>query len=375
MPRRRAAAVLALVFGCSSEDVVAILPTGSGMPGQSGPCDGATAMRTFAVALCTCQDYINQHGLIADAFDSRQGPYAGGRGGGSIGVDGRIDTSETMTIGGTLTVGDIAGIHTGAGANLAIAGDLEDGGALIAQGTVDVGGACSIGGTVMAQALRVSGPLVVAPGYSISVTGPDQYASLMRSPVQVTKPCPCGASDLVDAAAIVAAHRAQNDDAASGLSPDALAAYAGPLRFSIPSGAIYLSKLSGHGDLVLAVDGESALYVDGDLLLDGALRVALGAKGTLDIYITGGLHASASLDLGDKDAPSRVRLYIAGTAPFQLDQGGVIGASVYAPNAEMIVMGSGLEVFGALFLRRVAGAQPITLHADIAVLTADGTCP
>ena len=83
--------------------------------------------------------------------------------------------------------------------------------------------------------------------------------------------------------------------------------------------------------------------------------------------------ADAALSLGDALAPARVRLYVGGDGTIQLGGGGTFAGNLYAPRAELVTAGD-TEVFGALFVRRVAASGPLTVHYDTGVLRAGDDC-
>src|SRR5690606_3185430 len=123
---------------------------------------------------------------------------------------------------------------------------------------------------------------------------------------------------LVDVAGLVVRHRADNDDALHGIDPFALDGYEGPTRLELPCGRFHLARIAGRGELTLAIGGRTALFVDGDLTLEGALVVELADGAELDLFVEGNVTASDDLRLGSADTPSRVRVYVGGSGTVQL---------------------------------------------------------
>ena len=54
-------------------------------------CAGDLAQDTFRRALCACDSMTNNAPVAVDSFDSREGPYAPGQGGGDVGINGKLE--------------------------------------------------------------------------------------------------------------------------------------------------------------------------------------------------------------------------------------------------------------------------------------------
>jgi hypothetical protein len=373
--------------GCASRDVVAQQPgapdagssvnaycAGSGPPilvGDSGAvCAGTIAVKTFQHALCTCSGYATSTRLTTDSFDSASGPYTPGGTQAAVGMDGALQTSDVVDIGGPLTVANagatlLADLHT-AGA-LAIAGDVGTG------VNLTCGGAAQIAGNVNLASLTVNGTLTVPA--SATLAGTINAGATTRAPVTVAPPCACGASDLVDIAAFVAGHAHDNDDAAIGLSPTQLTGYTGDVSLDLPCGVYYVGPVHGDGALTLRITGRVALLIDGDLDATKALTAELDTDDAeLDLMIGGTLISNSTLTIGRTDHPSRTRLYVGGAGTIQLAGGSQLAANLYAPLAPIALSG-GATVYGSLFADRLDQSAPVMIHYDVDVLRADVNCP
>ncbi len=399
-PRARALLATALLFtACHHDDIVADLTTnatpdastptrdagvtpddycaGSGPPllvgdGTTRECGGQVAQRTFRYGLCVCEDFAASHTLTTDAFDSAQGPYTPGGAGGSVGTNGRFAANAAITIGGSLFVADPGGVQSGPAA-IQIGRRLFDHGPVAADGDLTVGGDAVVGGALRARNLTVGGTLTLPDASAIDVAENTDAPTIVEAPVSVAPPCECD-DGLVDIAAYVERHRAANDNAAIDLSTDALANVAAPTELRLPCGRYFLDRVGGQAPITIVPEGRAAIFVAGDLAPSNTFAVQLEPGAELDLFVGGNVVASTRLELGDADHAARVRLYIGGSGTIQLDDGAALGGNVYAPRADLSSAGA-VEVFGALFVRRVATSDRLDIHYDRAVLAAGDDCP
>jgi hypothetical protein len=392
--RSHSAITMLLVASCASQDIVAssggtdepAYCAGSGPPilvgdgitvgdGDGTPddvCSGEVAVRTFKRALCTCEDYVTSNPLVTDSFDGRIAPYSPGSGGtaGGVGVDGSVSASGMVTIGGALAVSGAAGASFLFDAKIAT--DLDVNGPLGTNVAISAGGDAHVAGDITLTSLTVAGTLTVPATATIS--GTVTAGATVRDAVTVPVPCACGASDLVDIAAFVANHRADNNDASIGLSPARLTDYVGDVTLDLPCGIYYVGPVRGNGAIVLRITGRVALLVDGDLALGAPLTIELDTQDAeLDLMIAGLVSSNARIVAGDPDHPSRTRIYIGGSGTIPLSGDSLIAANVYAPRSA-IELSASSTIFGSLFLRRIAQAGPLTIHYDEDVRRADVGC-
>lgn len=335
-------------------------------------CSGRLAESTFRYALCSCEGYVGNHRLVTDAFDSREGPFTSAEVGGSVGINGRLATAGDTELGGTLRAGDA--VQVSGPARLAVAADLFVQGDLRADGTVEVARSAQVGGAVDVPDLRVAGTLTTAPGAVVQLHGGGQLGGQTTGPVSVPPPCACGADQLFDVAAWVAAQRSDNHNSRIGLGEGDWQNLATDLTVNLPCGRYWVNAIGGAGGLTLRLEGRVALFVSGDLSLQAPLQIDTSLGGELDLFVAGNVVSAGRLDLGDAANPARVRLYVGGNGTLELSGGGVFAGNVYAPRAEL-VSSAALEAFGSLFVRRVALSDQLIIHYDTAVLDNGAECP
>src|SRR5262249_5281479 len=91
---------------------------GSGPPivnaANAGGCLGNLAQTTFRWSLCSCKDVGFSAPLLADAYDSSQGPYKPGGMGGGVGANQDHAASQTAIVWGDLWSHGTNGLQTSA---------------------------------------------------------------------------------------------------------------------------------------------------------------------------------------------------------------------------------------------------------------------
>lgn len=329
-------------------------------------CGGRVAARRFRYAVCTCDDYSASAPLTTDSFDSTRGPYTAGGRGGSVGVNGRVAAAAPLSLGGALWAGG-SGLQAGSGGDVIAASDVRVRGPVESEAVVRVGRDAYFGARVQARELVVTGTLTRAPGVVLDVSGSTQLGGEREAPVDVPPPCECGVDELLDVAELVRAQRDDHDNATIGLDPRALEGRTGARTLALPCGRYYLTNIGGTGALTLQLTGRVVLFVDGDVALDAPWVVELGADAELDLFVAGNVLSSSTIRFGSAEAPARARLYVGGRGTLQLGADAVFGGNLYAPRAELTTSGR-VEVFGSLFVRRLAASGPLSVHYDTAVL-------
>lgn len=335
-------------------------------------CGGRVAARSFRYAVCTCDDYAASASLTTDSFDSTRGPYAPGGRGGSLGVNGRLAASAPLSLGGALWAGG-SGLQAGSGGAITAASDVRVRGPIESEAALTCGRDAYFGDRARATELVVTGTLTLPAGAALDVSGTTRVGGTVRAPVTVSPPCGCGVDDLLDVPALVRAHREDVDNASIGLRPNALEGRTGDRTLELPCGRYYLGAIGGSGALVLRITGRTALFVDGDVALDAPLTVTLVGDAELDLFVAGNVVSSSAIRFGSADAPARARLYVGGRGTLQLGADALFGGNLYAPRAELSTSGR-VEVFGSLFVRRLAASGPVVVHYDTAVLKAGDGC-
>lgn len=334
-------------------------------------CTGQLAQTTFRYALCSCEDLTLSSRFETDAFDSRTGPYNGvGRPGGAVGTNGLYEGSSTSSIGGSLWVGG-SGTTTISSVQW-VSGELHLASSLESRSALSVSRDAWIAGDVSAAQLTVRGTLHVPSGRTLDAPGA-QLGGLARVPVSVPPPCACAPSDLVDIASFVSYYRTHNDNADIGLDPDVLTDVQTSTIIELPCGRFYLSGIDTRVEVTIRITGRTALFIGGDVVTSSRLSVVLAPGAEVDVFIGGLLDASSELELGSQDAPAKARLYLGGSGIITLSSTSLIGGNFYAPRAE-VRFSSRVEIFGSLFARRVTASSELTIHYDVAVLTAGEMC-
>jgi hypothetical protein len=345
------------------------ITVGEGDGSSDDVCTGEVAVRTFRNALCTCEDYVTSTPLDTDSFDGAAAPYAPGGTAGPVGVDGLIQSSAALSIGGGMILGSGASL----GAALDIAGDAAVGGDLGVNVAVTVGGDAVVAGDIDLTSLTVAGSLTVPAGNTIAAdtlsTG-----STVRAAVTVEPPCACAPEDLIDIADFVASSRDDNENELIHLAPDRLTGYSGDVTLELPCGRYHLGPVHGDGALTLRATGRVAVLIDGDLAMTAPLTIELdGADAEIDVLVAGLLTTNATIVAGDPARPSRTRLYVGGTGDIEISGDSQLAGNLYAPRAALILSGTS-TVFGSLFVRRLVQAAPVSIHYDLDVLRADNGC-
>ncbi|MFK7985095.1 MAG: hypothetical protein AB8I08_03615 [Sandaracinaceae bacterium] len=370
------------LFGCATDDVVAFLGDGgvvsqdggqaafcvrTGPRVQVGDQRLACGARFFRYALCSCTTLSFSTAVTADAFDSRSGPYSGGGPGGSVASHGEIVVSESLD-----ATGDVVaqtGV-SGMGAAPVIRVDgLRSGGPIGGLHELIVISDARVAGDVSAARLTVGGTLTVPAGAVVSSL--DGVSTLENAPVAVVPPCTCG--DVFDVTGEVAAHRADNDNAAASLRADQLLDYGDETRLTLGCGRYYLDAIRGAGTLELILSGRTAIYVAGDVESGRELFVTLQGSAELDLFVGGTLVSRGPIRMGDASSAGRIRVFVGGTGSLNLTGPTEIAGHLYAPRANLQAAGP-LVTYGSVFVGNLATAAPVDLHFDTASMN-EASCP
>lgn len=352
-------------------DVVTDTGVDSGLPAYcsgSGPlivgpaCSDDLAGRTFRFAICTCEGISTSSTLQTDAYDSSLGPYEPGHSGGAVGVNASLALAAVADIGGSLLVSGASGIQASANVNVGV--DLQCGGPYNAENDLAVYRDAEVDGRVHLHALSVGGSLTLPAGAPLETTS-STVGSTLRADVTVDEPCACGSADLIDVAGIVAARATDNDNDAADFDPAALRDRT-TTTFELPCGRLYVDGLSARGDTTFVVNQRTALFIRGDLSLEGSLTIELGPEGELDLFVGGNVLVPGTLTVGDPSRAAHARVYVGGTGTVELSRVTTFAANLYAPSSELVVP-TGVELYGSVFMRRIAAGGPVSVHFDSAI--------
>jgi hypothetical protein len=348
----------------------------------------------FSYALCSCGDVQMLSGgyFSTDSFDSRMGAITAAttQGGAPVGINGLF---INHTVAPTPIRGSV--IIAGEG-SLQVDGALEVGGDLKTNATLELANSmfsfardlwanADIHGT---SAVKVPRDVYQTPGrtgaQTLSVGGRVQTRDF-----SVSSPCACGADAELDVAAVVAKARANNDNAELEMSSSELSASlrAGTVPASLTCGRFVLDEVSIPGNTLAKLVGRTALFVDGDLTLDGAFATDLAPGAELDVFVSGNLLiGSASQDttgsglggaanVGMPGRPAAVRLYIAGSGTIYIHDAITYAAQLYAPHA-LVKMSSVVTTttYGSILAGNFENQAFSFLHYDRAILDAGEDC-
>jgi len=332
------------------------------------PCSGDLAATTFTWALCSCQDILLSGKVLIDGFDSSKGPYKPGELGGGVGANGFVKASSDTDVYGQLwAASKTLGIE---GSSRAVVHhDLRCGGPLVA-GDTSARRDAYVSGNIKGK-LVVGSTLFQSPG---ALRDGDITYKTLDTSAAVTVAPPCSCTSKVPVAAIVAAGKAKNDNAAVGLDADALNKVGHPDRIDLPCGHYYLKGFTLSAATAIVVHGRTAIYVDGDIETGGTLSITLDAKSELDLFISGTIRGSADFRVGSANYPALTRIYVGGTETLRLTSNILIAGNLWAGNAK-VLWTSDAQVFGSVFGGDFEATAPVQIHYDRHVVTKGGDCP
>ncbi len=348
---------------------------GSGPPisvsdssGGASRCTGDIAATAFRYALCVCNAFSASQPIRTDAFDSSDAGAMTFGTGGSVGVNTNINFG-TMSVGGTLQVQGSVVANQGfsTGADLLTAGGLNANAAVTVGGNANIGDNITINGTFTGE-----GKLTYPAGKTLTTQNTSFKQGVATGPVNVGAPCDCNSTQLFNVPGYVDARKTDNDNAAGNISAGQLVNYNGDQSLTFDCGRFYLDRIGGNGKVTFQVNGRTALFVGGDVNLNGGFTVNLGPQGELDLFIKGSLVSSSSIALGNPSQPAKVRLYMGSDINLS-GASTIIGGNLYAPKSGLTSSGS-LTVYGAIFVSSFNPSAAVNIHHDIAIIKAADSC-
>jgi hypothetical protein len=360
--------------GCAQTDVVSV-PLMSTLPPDagSGPvcpyrqqvvrttANGAPVtldaanLAAFRHAICACDSVLSTADLHVDGFDSALGAYDpdAPNNQGSLDVNHGLRLEGSAIVAEHVTVAGSDGVNLGsnellsAGTTLSVGGPLEGSG-----GSVRVGSDALVAGRIVLDNLSVPGTLTQPSGATLDVSGDKQIGQQQTAALTIATPCGCADDQLLDVSALVQAGVAR----AHPISPDATIDPPDCREFSLAAHTVDAWHIRANSS--------AAIYVAGGLHVRGDFNIEAAPGARLDIFIETELSVDGMINLqGNADD---VRLYLGGAGTLPLADGGELHAALYAPRAELVLSAT-LNVYGALFLRRVAAYAPLALHYDASV--------
>ena len=187
-------------------------------------------------------------------------------------------------------------------------------------------------------------------------------------------PCPCGAGEIIDVAALVADAEANNDNAAAGLDPDALDVAVGFVQTSLPGGRYFVNQIGGVGAIDLRISGKSALFVGGDLIATGRFRIELEPDAELDLFVRGDLTLRVPHSSATRRGQAPRACTWAARADVALAGYGAFTGNLYAPQADILVGGYG-DISGSLFGKNIIAAGFLNVGYDDGIRNTGDDCP
>jgi hypothetical protein len=339
-------------------------------------CTGNLAERTFRWAMCSCEDVRSTSRTTADAYDSSVGPYTPGGEGGGIASNGVIGGTDGIAVTGTLWAADAQA----EGAALDFTGASEVGQRLHAGSSVSTNSGVDVGEDAYVEgdfnstnSSHVAGTLHIPQDATIDSSV--SYGDIDHGPVDVTEPCgECAPDDRIPVADIVAAHSANNDNAAIGLDPDVFNNSTGAKRLDLPCGRYYLTSIEGTSAPTIVAHGNTALLIGGDIDTTQEVTISLTPDAQLDIFVAGSVEVTGGLNLGSPNYPASLRVYIGGQNGFRTTSRTEVSGFFYAVPGGINITG-GMEVFGGVYTQSIGTTSGNDIHFDRHVLVAGESCP
>lgn len=353
---------------------------GRGAPSFAGVGDGGrpsacnVAKTTFRYALCSCEGLVASNTLKTDAFDSTKGVYdpAAPLFGGSVGTNGNFSSNATVDVGGSLWVSSTSGITLGAAsftrAEFHSGGYVSTGPAFTVDGNARIADNWNANGN-----LTITGSLTYPTGKTLNVGGTKMVQSEVRAPVSVPPPCDCSPEQRLDVVGLVEAFATKSDNAVMGISADALKGVATETTLEVPCGRLYLSEVTTSAKVTLKLAGRTAIFIDGHFAAGADFVVDAPPGSEVDVFVAGNVVASGEFSIGSVANPANARIYVGGTGTINLSASNLFAGNLYAPQSELVLAGD-TTIYGAVFVRRVATSNALTIHFDESILTRPDDC-
>lgn len=355
---------------------------------QAGCTMASLAAAVFPNAVCTCGD-IQGTGYLSTKSLSSDPLGAPVRLNGSMGLMiGHLafPNQEPGRVEGDIVIAsESSSVITGvAGTQPFIPGDLRLAGLLLFAGNVHVGGSVwSANMPLGLGRLRIDQDLHLANADSTSqspsivdVGGETQTAAYTVEP-----PCPCGSDAPVDIAATVAGAADRHDNTVTGLASDDLAGVTDDPQLELPCGQYFFEGVDIAGNLELHLSGRTAIYIRGDMTIDGDVRVRLEPNATLDLFVDGDLQVTGAARFAPPERPAASRIYVGNALTLESNQDPadltqpqsavgsvVVVGNFYAPRASLL-LSANTDLYGSLFVRTFDVVQGVKIHHDPAVAT------
>lgn len=310
-------------------------------------------------ALCLCGDLQDVgQGLVTRSHSTAYGADGGQA---HVGINGGVEVVGNFDVGGTMNV---AGGVEGVG-HLRVGHDLLSGDNVEVTGSWTVGRDAWIDGDLKGVGnLEVERDLYLTG--DLSAVGKVKYNSGHRGFRYLSAPCGCGAEQIIDVAAEIAARRDRNDNTK-------IPGGTGAARIVLEDGEFYYADASPLiGARSIEIRGRVDLFVDGDIETVGNLKIELSQGAELRLWVSGKIKTVGNLKFtaGD-ERPRAFQLYMGGRGAAVMNVGNseFVG-SIYAPEVDIEYVGS-LKVRGSLFANNLRGTGNLTIDYDTDIVAPD----
>jgi hypothetical protein len=314
------------------------------LPGTN-QCSGDLAMKTFRFAACSCESIVTNGPMRTRSFDSSK--------------------KQTLATGGSIgSNGDISGN-----------GNADLGGSVWSSGRFWLNGDGHVFQELHAGAGAGANGAITVDGDYFGPTEIRSTATVVRgtSHVPAAVPAPCDCTQQIPIDAIVRAFETQNDDAASGLEPTMFARTNDDHDVTLACGRYYFTEITPNGRVTFRLRGRTAIFVAGDVTLNGGFQILFEGGSELDLFVGSDLSFNGDAVFGDAEAPARVRVYVRGTT-VSANGGARFAGNLYAPNATVRFNGDH-ATRGSVIAKSLGQNGSLDLEYDEAVLRVQGCEP
>ena len=337
-------------------------------PDASGTCASTLAARAHRYAVCSCGDWSLSAPLSTNPFSSNPTAYPSGPVSAAVGVNGKLTTSASLSILGSLYASGPAGISTTD--TLEVYKTLHSAGPLAAT----MGGTASVYGTDAYVAGDVTGAVHVAgtlhlPSTAVVGSGVTSMVTT-RETVSVADPCDC--STPFDVTSIISATSTANDNASISLDPDFVVNPSGVINLDIPCGRFFLSSIISGSMVNLKIHGRALLAIAGGVTLSQGLTVQFDPGAELDLLVGGALTSHGPYPVGAY-TPAPLRVWMAGSSPISLYGNPIAGGIFRAPLSDVTVP-DGMYFYGAMIAASFDFGGAVQWNYDQLVLNGGVVC-
>jgi hypothetical protein len=137
---------------------------------------------------------------------------------------------------------------------------------------------------------------------------------------------------------------------------------------TLTAGDYVVPSINLSGKSMLYLEGNVRIHVTGDLSISGQGQINSASTSNVAIYLGGPSASVGGNGIINNGTPGRFQIYgLPGLTSLSLGGNGVLSATVYAPNAELTVVGNG-EITGSIVAKSVILTGNASIHFDEALL-------